>query len=102
LTLDDAAGEAFDKVARLIGLTYPGGPAIRQACEGGVSANRALRTAMQTQTEYTVHIPPLALCTDNAVMIACPGHYRFSAGQRDSLGIDVLPNWPLTEVESPA
>ena len=27
-TLDDAAGEAFDKVARLLGLGYPGGPAI--------------------------------------------------------------------------
>jgi N6-L-threonylcarbamoyladenine synthase len=30
-TLDDAAGEAFDKVARLLGLGYPGGPAIQQA-----------------------------------------------------------------------
>lgn len=30
-TLDDAAGEAFDKVARLIGLSYPGGPAIQKA-----------------------------------------------------------------------
>ena len=34
-TLDDAAGEAFDKVARLIGLSYPGGPAIQKAAEGG-------------------------------------------------------------------
>jgi N6-L-threonylcarbamoyladenine synthase len=35
-TLDDAAGEAFDKVARLLGLAYPGGPAIqRAAAEGG-------------------------------------------------------------------
>lgn len=33
-TLDDAAGEAFDKVARLIGLPYPGGPAIQQIAEG--------------------------------------------------------------------
>lgn len=30
-TLDDAAGEAFDKVARLLGLPYPGGPAIQEA-----------------------------------------------------------------------
>ncbi len=37
-TLDDAAGEAFDKVARLLGLGYPGGPAIQKAAEGG-SAN---------------------------------------------------------------
>ncbi|MGQ9866548.1 MAG: tRNA (adenosine(37)-N6)-threonylcarbamoyltransferase complex transferase subunit TsaD [Pseudanabaenaceae cyanobacterium] len=34
-TRDDAAGEAFDKVARLLGLGYPGGPAIEQAARGG-------------------------------------------------------------------
>ncbi len=34
-TLDDAAGEAFDKVARLLGLGYPGGPAIEQAATEG-------------------------------------------------------------------
>jgi len=34
-TLDDAAGEAFDKVARLIGLPYPGGPSIQKAAEVG-------------------------------------------------------------------
>ena len=33
-TLDDAAGEAFDKGARILGLGYPGGPAIQQAAEG--------------------------------------------------------------------
>lgn len=33
-TLDDAAGEAFDKVAHLIGLGYPGGPAVQKAAEG--------------------------------------------------------------------
>ena len=32
-TVDDAAGEAFDKVGRLLGLGYPGGPAIQQAAE---------------------------------------------------------------------
>jgi N6-L-threonylcarbamoyladenine synthase len=34
-THDDAAGEAFDKVARLLGLDYPGGPAIQAAAAGG-------------------------------------------------------------------
>jgi len=34
-TLDDAAGEAFDKVARLLGLEYPGGPAIQRAADNG-------------------------------------------------------------------
>jgi N6-L-threonylcarbamoyladenine synthase len=40
-TLDDAAGEAFDKVARLLGLGYPGGPAIQEtAAEGNAAAFR--------------------------------------------------------------
>ena len=34
-TVDDASGEAFDKVARLLDLGYPGGPAIQKAAEGG-------------------------------------------------------------------
>ncbi len=34
-TLDDAAGEAFDKIARLLGLGYPGGPKIQQAAKEG-------------------------------------------------------------------
>lgn len=34
-TLDDAAGEAFDKVGRLLGLEYPGGPAIERAAQQG-------------------------------------------------------------------
>src|SRR5262249_38924634 len=40
-TRDDAAGEAFDKVARLLGLGYPGGPAIERAAQSAAygSAN---------------------------------------------------------------
>jgi N6-L-threonylcarbamoyladenine synthase len=34
-TVDDAAGEAFDKVARLLNLSYPGGPSIQKAAEAG-------------------------------------------------------------------
>ncbi len=176
-TLDDAAGEAFDKVARLIGLSYPGGPSIQKAAEsgnprrfnfprawlegtwnfsfsglktavlrevrrlqeaklelpvadlaagfqeavvevlvgktlrasgafgakeilvaGGVSANRALREAILAQANLPVHIPPLSLCTDNAAMVAAAGYYRFVHSQQDSLAMDVLPNWPLSEV----
>ncbi|HSW56803.1 MAG TPA: tRNA (adenosine(37)-N6)-threonylcarbamoyltransferase complex transferase subunit TsaD [Dehalococcoidales bacterium] len=36
-TRDDAAGEAFDKVARILGLGYPGGPLIQKAAEKGVA-----------------------------------------------------------------
>lgn len=181
-TLDDAAGEAFDKVGRLLGLEYPGGPAIQKASEsgdsqafnfprawlegtwdfsfsglktavlrevkrlekyssgiynaelpvanlsasfqsavvdvlvnktiraaqefnaneiliaGGVSANRLLRETMLAQAHCHVHIPPIQLCTDNAAMIASAGYYRYITGQRDSLDIDVLPNWPISEL----
>lgn len=41
-TRDDAAGEAFDKVARLLGLPYPGGPAVQAAAEDGDPARHAL------------------------------------------------------------
>lgn len=45
-TIDDAAGEAFDKLARVMGLGFPGGPAIDEASEGGdpdaISFPRAL------------------------------------------------------------
>ncbi len=34
-TMDDAAGEAFDKVARVLGLGYPGGPLVSRCAEGG-------------------------------------------------------------------
>ena len=44
-TLDDAAGEAFDKAARMMGLGYPGGPAVQQAAEGGDPARYALPRA---------------------------------------------------------
>jgi N6-L-threonylcarbamoyladenine synthase len=178
-TLDDAAGEAFDKVARLLGLAYPGGPAIQEAAgggnpqafpfprawlegswdfsfsglktavlrevrqmeasglplpvrdlaasfqqavvevlvsktlaaarefqavhilvAGGVSANLPLREAFLEQSPVPVHIPPLFLSTDNAAMIAGAGYYRFVAGQIDALEMDVLPNWPFTELDS--
>jgi len=45
-TLDDAAGECFDKTARLLGLTYPGGPAIAQMGEGGDAARFTLPRPM--------------------------------------------------------
>lgn len=41
-TIDDAAGEAFDKSAKLIGLGYPGGPALSRMAEGGNGAAFAL------------------------------------------------------------
>ncbi len=45
-TLDDAAGEAFDKAARMLGLGYPGGPALERLAEGGDPAAFRFPVAM--------------------------------------------------------
>jgi len=47
-TRDDAAGEAFDKVAKLLGLGFPGGPAIERVARGGDPRAIALPTAHMT------------------------------------------------------
>src|SRR5690606_1902989 len=56
-TLDDAAGEAFDKVARLLDLGFPGGPAIQQAAAGGdptaFELPRALRHAPEHRFDFS-------------------------------------------------
>jgi N6-L-threonylcarbamoyladenine synthase len=68
---------------------------------GGVSANRSLRHSIQVRATCPLHIPPIWLCTDNAAMIAGAAYFRFIQGQRDKLDMDVLPNWPLSEVPAP-
>ena len=51
-TLDDAAGEAFDKVARLLGLGYPGGPQISRAAERGNAKRFSLPKAHISAESY--------------------------------------------------
>lgn len=50
-TRDDAAGEAFDKVARLLGLGYPGGPAIEKAARGANDTRYRLPRAWLKDTD---------------------------------------------------
>ena len=45
-TIDDAAGEAFDKIAKTMGLRYPGGPALERLADGGDPARFALPRAL--------------------------------------------------------
>ncbi|MEO5753273.1 MAG: tRNA (adenosine(37)-N6)-threonylcarbamoyltransferase complex transferase subunit TsaD [Chthoniobacterales bacterium] len=45
-TVDDAAGEAFDKVAKMLGLAYPGGPEIERCAQGGDPARFDLPRSM--------------------------------------------------------
>ncbi|OIQ34306.1 MAG: tRNA (adenosine(37)-N6)-threonylcarbamoyltransferase complex transferase subunit TsaD [Roseobacter sp. MedPE-SWchi] len=74
------------------------------AVAGGVAANTAIRSALETvcaelDTQFVA--PPLALCTDNAAMIAYAGLERFKAGARDGMDLTARPRWPLDQ-SSPA
>jgi N6-L-threonylcarbamoyladenine synthase len=177
-TIDDAAGEAFDKVASMLGLPFPGGPAVDRAARGGnprafqfprpflkdaarldfsfsglktavryqiaglgqpdaarldaqqisdlaasfqeavvdclvgkailalerarlkilcvgggVAANSRLRERLEAETQrraIQLYIPPLRLCTDNAVMGAIAVE-RLKAGLTEELDLDILP-----------
>lgn len=177
-TIDDALGEAFDKTAKILGLGYPGGPAVERLAlqgnpaavplprplkgskephfsfaglksavlrakdsgthsdadiaasfqqaaveclidrlelalaaagafpalvvAGGVAANRTVRAALEAlaakhMMRFTA--PPLALCTDNAAMIAWAGCERLAIEGPDFAGdpLDFVarPRWPL-------
>lgn len=180
-TRDDAAGEAFDKVATLLGLGYPGGPVIdrlarkgdptfhefprsnldgydfsfsglktsvlyylkeysekeRQtlldehrpdlcaafqaavvdalvsnvqqavketnitdvAIVGGVSANSALRAQLRETGDangFSVYVPPLDACMDNAAMIALAGSFHYKANHLSTQQLTINPNLPLS------
>ncbi|MEX0868177.1 MAG: tRNA (adenosine(37)-N6)-threonylcarbamoyltransferase complex transferase subunit TsaD [Nitriliruptoraceae bacterium] len=58
-TIDDAAGEAFDKVARFIGLGYPGGPEIDRLAQGGDPKAFAFPRAMMHDDSYDVSVSGL-------------------------------------------
>ncbi|CUH86587.1 t(6)A37 threonylcarbamoyladenosine biosynthesis protein [Phaeobacter sp. CECT 5382] len=74
------------------------------AVAGGVAANSAIRAALETvcAEQNTAFVaPPLALCTDNAAMIAYAGLERFKSGARDGMDLTARPRWPLDQ-SSPA
>ena len=52
-TRDDAAGEAFDKVARLVGLDYPGGPEVERHALGGDPARYSLPRGMPAEDDFS-------------------------------------------------
>jgi N6-L-threonylcarbamoyladenine synthase len=180
-TRDDAAGEAFDKVARAMKLGYPGGPVIEQlaadgdpaaydlprawlkdhpwefsfsglktavlnlinqaamrgetvdpkdlaasfqncvvdvltektmaAAEafkvtrilmaGGVSANKGLQESLSRRCReagYTLYYPSLALCTDNAALIAAAGYHRLRQGHRSGWDLNAHPSLGLEDM----
>jgi len=52
-TRDDAAGEAFDKAARILGLGYPGGPAIEQAARQGTASIQLPRAWLKGSNDFS-------------------------------------------------
>ncbi len=68
------------------------------AVAGGVAANAAIRGRLQpvcAKAGVRFVAPPLALCTDNAAMIAWAGIERFRLGLTDGLDLVARPRWPL-------
>ena len=65
-TVDDAAGEAFDKVARTLGLGYPGGPAVSRAAQTGDSKAYPLPTP-HVEGPYNVSFSGLKTAVLNLV-----------------------------------
>lgn len=61
-TLDDAIGEAFDKVAKILGLPYPGGPSVeKKATEGNPQAHNFPKSKMQNKYDYSFSGPKTAV-----------------------------------------
>jgi len=75
------------------------------AVAGGVAANQAIRTALAAEAEKAgarFTAPPLALCTDNAAMIAWAGIERLRAGATpDDFTLAARPRWPLDSSAAP-
>lgn len=67
---------------------------------GGVAANQAIRGTLENLCavhDWAVIAPPIALCTDNAAMIAWAGAERFALGESDGLDVGARSRWPLDE-----
>lgn len=64
-TRDDAAGEAFDKVARYLGLGYPGGPAIQKAAQKGMPGKYKLPRVFLDRNDYEFSFSGLKTATIN-------------------------------------
>lgn len=92
----DVLAEKTRRALQLYLAENPSTPTI--AVAGGVAANQAIRSRLQEVcAEFGVAFtaPPLALCTDNAAMIAYAGMERFRAGHSDDMTLAARPRWPL-------
>ncbi|SEQ86099.1 tRNA (adenosine(37)-N6)-threonylcarbamoyltransferase complex transferase subunit TsaD [Thalassovita taeanensis] len=98
----DVLAEKTRRALALYLFEHPATPTI--AVAGGVAANTAIRAMLESvcaENSVTFTAPPLALCTDNAAMIAYAGLERFRAGGQDDMTLAARPRWPLDKT-SPA
>lgn len=86
----------IDRLSRALDTIEPAGTLV---VAGGVAANRAVRSALETLARSRgmgFSAPPPSLCTDNAAMIAWAGQERLAVGApADPLDIAARPRWPL-------
>jgi N6-L-threonylcarbamoyladenine synthase len=76
----------------------PAGSALRLVAAGGVAANTRLRAVLDTLAAangFSLHLPPLALCGDNAAMIAWAGAERLANGLSHERDFAARARWPL-------
>jgi N6-L-threonylcarbamoyladenine synthase len=81
------------------------GPPTALVAAGGVAANQKIRDALldvALQDQIALIVPPPALCTDNAAMIAWAGAERLVYGLWDPLDTAPRARWPLDQVTKPA
>jgi N6-L-threonylcarbamoyladenine synthase len=85
------AMELAEEVARAAGARH-------LVVAGGVAANRRLRAGLETLASArgaSFHAPPVALCGDNAAMVAWTGAVRIAGGMCDGLDVPARARWPL-------
>ncbi len=101
-TLQERVGRSLDRFRE----TYPAVASPPLVVAGGVAANKALRAMLQalaTAKGFVFVAPPMALCTDNAAMIAWAGLERLRAGAATPEPMTFAPRsrWPLDEDAAP-
>ncbi len=82
-TLDDAAGEAFDKTAQLLGLGYPGGPALARVAEDGTPGRYTLPRPMLQQLDRTGDLDFSFSGLKTAVLMLVKAHRLDEASRAD-------------------
>jgi N6-L-threonylcarbamoyladenine synthase len=74
------------------------GLALRLVAAGGVAANSRLRASLAEEAQragFSLHVPPIALCGDNAAMIAWAGAERLARGFEAPSEFEARARWPL-------